>query len=440
MVTERGKDIEMEYRITADRWGQFRQELERLARRAQQWSGFEGQITFETETVEEVEWTCAVRDFNGQVHGRAEHIVGATHEEQNCPFRVHQIVVVQLESQPIQLMGWEFLARQVREGGTVVLNVVPGSEGQVPAWARETSPDRCDHCMMVRRRNDTFLVRNVETGQVMQVGSTCLRDFLGHDPQRIARLLETLGRMTTRLEGCLGGYGAEPYGVSLRDFLAQTAAQIRETGWVSRTSARANGGTATADLAWNAFTGDRPAWIGGRRSPNRFPTPQEQDFEQADNAIIWARECDPSDNDYIANIRSIAEAGWVTFRLAGYAGSIPAASQRDAVRAQERQQAEEDGQDLEYVGIVDQRQEFALSVMTVRQIETAYGTSTLYKFRDENGNHLTTFASTPLPAVAERDVVRLKGTVKKHAKYQGVRETTLNRCTVIEIVSEGVAS
>ena len=43
----------------------------------------------------------------------------------------------------------------------------------------------CEHCGLRRRRNATFVVVHVDSGELRQVGSGCLRDFLGgQDPDR----------------------------------------------------------------------------------------------------------------------------------------------------------------------------------------------------------------------------------------------------------------
>ena len=51
----------------------------------------------------------------------------------------------------------------------------------------------CEHCGLRRRRKATFVVVHVDSGELRQVGSGCLRDFLGgHDPDRACRQAEYL--------------------------------------------------------------------------------------------------------------------------------------------------------------------------------------------------------------------------------------------------------
>jgi hypothetical protein len=49
----------------------------------------------------------------------------------------------------------------------------------------------CDHCGLIRSRKDTYLVYNDATGEIKQVGRTCLRDYTGADnPEAIVKFLE----------------------------------------------------------------------------------------------------------------------------------------------------------------------------------------------------------------------------------------------------------
>ena len=79
----------------------------------------------------------------------------------------------------IKIEGWEFIARidHSQELGNVV-RVLPGKF--LPEMYRNTSHLLCQHCGVQRYRRDTFVLRCIETNEYKQVGSTCLKDFLGH--------------------------------------------------------------------------------------------------------------------------------------------------------------------------------------------------------------------------------------------------------------------
>lgn len=77
------------------------------------------------------------------------------------PDRVY--VDVELKNpEPPRVNGWEFVAALTHiEGVGAVLRVVPGAqvaEGELKRY-RDASPNNCDHCGTMRRRNDTYILR-----------------------------------------------------------------------------------------------------------------------------------------------------------------------------------------------------------------------------------------------------------------------------------------
>lgn len=96
--------------------------------------------------------------------------------------------------------GWQWAAwlehkSPKQGGGTIIRRRVEGllSEHDCEPY-REAGP-RCEHCGLRRRRNDTYVLRNSNfkpdeyekadptTWPVVQVGSSCLEQFLGVSPK-----------------------------------------------------------------------------------------------------------------------------------------------------------------------------------------------------------------------------------------------------------------
>jgi len=48
-------------------------------------------------------------------------------------------------------------------------------------------PTKCEHCDTNRKRNQTFVIKNRETDEVLQVGSSCMKDFI--DPKQLTMLM-----------------------------------------------------------------------------------------------------------------------------------------------------------------------------------------------------------------------------------------------------------
>ena len=80
----------------------------------------------------------------------------------------------------------------------------------------------------------------------------------------------------------------------------------------------------------------------------------------------------------------------------------------------------------EFIGEVGQRLEMSITVTRNIHLENDYGSTNMHIMEDENGNvFVWTTASKNWP-VGETKTIR--GTVKSHNIYQGVKQTILTRC------------
>ena len=84
----------------------------------------------------------------------------------------------------------------------------------------------------------------------------------------------------------------------------------------------------------------------------------------------------------------------------------------------------------EYQGKVGERLEFFLTVEKAIELEGYYGRSIMHIMRDDDGN---CFVWTTSAKSWEPDTEHyIKGTIKEHKTYKGVKQTVLTRCTEIE--------
>jgi hypothetical protein len=60
------------------------------------------------------------------------------------------------------------------------------------SFANPETATHCDHCKLSRRRVATWVVEELASGELKQVGRNCLAEFLGIDPHNIARYAEWL--------------------------------------------------------------------------------------------------------------------------------------------------------------------------------------------------------------------------------------------------------
>ena len=77
--------------------------------------------------------------------------------------------------------------------------------------------------------------------------------------------------------------------------------------------------------------------------------------------------------------------------------------------------------------MMQMRVEFEAEVIGVYGTEGTYGHTDIVKFRDLKGNLFTWFASG-YTDLERGDRISIKGTVKNHDTYRGVKQTILTRC------------
>jgi hypothetical protein len=310
------------------------------------------------------------------------------------------------------LNGWTVVAAiDHLHGGEA--NVI---RGDAPKKYR-TAEGNCEHCNHKRARNTTYVL--VQGDRTMQVGSTCLADFTGiHDPIKAAELCgiyHDLGDFDDDGTDRGGGCRSIP---ALLGYVACAAMSIRTDGWVSKGAAYDGYGTATAMIA-TMLIADRVK-----------PTPA--DIATAEAAIAWARDIDPeTESDYLHNLRAVCQREAVADQHQGIAASVVAAH----TRIQEREHEAAIESTSEYFGSVKVRSLYRLRLISVIVIDGHYGISFLHKFRDCAGNVAIWFGSRR----AEIDGYEIKvgalhyvkGTVKEHSEFKGVKQTTLTRCTIM---------
>lgn len=326
--------------------------------------------------------------------------------------------------------GWTFVAALQHLEGENITRAVPGTILPVEYRTRGSA---CEHCNFSRRRNDTYVLRH-DDGRMIQVGSTCLEDFLGSkDVARLAAQATILAAARGLAEDGCSGFGGPSAEIILGEYLSNVAWCVREQGWTSRTAAREEEGkSATADRALTYLSDKRIA-----REVKCEPT--AEDIELAAAAELWAETLsdetiDAEKGDYLHNLRAVARTGLVTFKTGGIAASMIVAYQRFLGREQARADRAARPKLNVHLGTVKVRETWTVTLDFVTGYETDFGYTTVLKFRTDDGASLVWKAtSTELTRADVGKRFAVKGTVKKHDEYKGEKQTLLSRCAITPI-------
>jgi len=323
-----------------------------------------------------------------------------------------------------QLEGWRLLAVvETLANGENLVRCVPGCT--VPESYRNTDM-HCDHCGTNRRRREVFILRH-EDGRTVQVGRTCIADFLGHVT---ASTLASRAEYLMSIEAAAKEAESDYYhggGVIHRDissFLGTVAICIRRLGWLSR--GKSEEGFATADIAWAILTDFRSKYITELVEKNNIVA-EERDVELAKNALEWARKLDGG-SDYLYNLGVACRQEHVNWRTTGIVASAIAAYQHTC---EKQEKIKKERKSLSHVGEIGKRMDFEATVKRLRYFDSDWGVRTMCLFEDAEGNHLVWWASRDLSEIEEGDYVKIKATVKEHGEYNGTPQTVVQRCKIL---------
>jgi len=400
--------------ILQDRMAEARKELDKLVRKATRYGNPDVSYSF-GEPFQE-------RETRTRFDGRKVEVLG--------PWRVP----VTIEGSAPQVGPYEFLAKIEHTQGGNIVDIIPG---RTVDRRFRTTKSSCEHCRTDRQRNETFVLRNTETGEEVQVGRTCLKDFLGYcDPSQVAQRFAFFKAIRDS-ESEWGGSGWGGFAPTV-EVVALSSACIRLRGWASKAQAMAQEITSTrdhvTDVLWppmdigKDYNRDRKA-----RMDELAKAVTEADWELAERVVQWAAEGGAGTGDYGHNLQVLCSTELTEMKRAGFVCSAVASYERAMEREVERAKAKKVDANSRWQGQVGERLKGLIVTQELsRSISSDWGDMVLVKFRDEAGNMYTWFTASGT-GLQNGQQCKLDGTVKRHSDYNGAQETQLNRCKVVAL-------
>lgn len=351
--------------------------------------------------------------------GRLELIYEKTAVERDTAIgKVTEIVYkTRIAGQPPSYNGWTLIASVDFIATGAIVNTAPG----VTKVDRSLiEPGKCDHCKHNRQRVKAYLVLN-EQGEQLQVGSTCLKDFIGWStfPSYVSS-----SQAADDVDGFLSG-GYWPRTWSTEAVLMAAWATIKLDGYV-----RAGDWEATPTKRVVESILD-PAPKEARQIRERYGamTEESRDVAQKTRAFILSDDF-AGDSEYVLNMKTALSSDSVEPRHFGLVVSAPQAWARhqEQTLIREREKSEHVN---EFIGNVKERITVKIKVKSVRYLQSAYGSTTLYTMVSNTGHMFKWFASDDkLGDQPTTEFQAITGTVKKHEEFNGIKSTVLTRCKV----------
>ena len=149
-------------------------------------------------------------------------------------------VSINTNSLPI-LNDWRILGsiNKNLEKDTYTMDSYSPKDHPIPIKYRDTDPCNCDHCGHNRKRNSTFIIENQKTDELMQVGSSCMDDFVDNDTMEMLLLFSHSINVLRNFDPDMGVSGGNHHFMLDKiEFLAHiNAAMEASNGFVAKKKA-----------------------------------------------------------------------------------------------------------------------------------------------------------------------------------------------------------
>lgn len=340
--------------------------------------------------------------------------------------RVHELHPVLLNSLElsypmIKLGNWQVVGKlEAFEGGNLQYSVTPDQQDKAKLFSIAQEKICCDHCSTNRKRKDSFLLKDTETGDYKQVGNSCLEDFTGIDPS--AALF--LAHMSSLIHNCdedRDHYaGGMPSQINTDYYLAMVARITEQHGFISRSKAFAEGYPSTSDDAISIILSKKfdPAKDG----------PQPKHLEKAKAIREWVKSLDGTDS-FNSNVKLILAQDHISIegKQLGFAAATIPQYNRTLEQAATKVISN-------HVGNAGDKMTEALTIKGIISYNSQYGLQSIVKLADAAGNMFKWKTASCPDGIRDNQGKTFEGQfkIKGHDEYKGIKETAITHLKVLE--------
>lgn len=335
--------------------------------------------------------------FEVRIESRSEVVNGVQGE--------YSVLVI--EGEPVKFNGWQFVGvAEFIEGKALTKSIAGGVEIK----SSDVKVGYCEHCQKTRSRSKVIFVQNQE-GKISQVGSSCVKDFLGWEFSASALVTEE------DFQQEFGGFAGGSYsGFDTLGVLATAVCAVEKTGYVPSGS-----GLSTKEVVWDKLNG-------GFHGVSKWKELVGQEVTDAHRAkaqeLLEFGKNFEGDSGYAQNVRIVSGLTFQKYSTAGILISLLKAYQR-----QTEEKVEKKVYKSEILAPVGEKIEVEVTVLGENTFESQFGLTTLYTF--ESGEYQLKWFSSRGLNVEIGSKLKLKGTVKGTDEYKGTFSTVLTRCKAV---------
>ena len=351
-------------------------------------------------------------EFNFEVVGEVFHKV----DDDTLRF-------VQVEASGIaRVNGWEFVATIEHNNPMNVIRAFR-TEYEIPERYYTSAPI-CEHCNSKRNRKDTYLIRNTETGEFKQVGKSCLKDFTnGLSAEAVVQYVSWFDEL---IKGETPSGSSFPVYYKVETVVQLAVEAVNLYGYQKAVSPYEEGyyRQSTKEVVIDMLSGGRYAKV---HEDKGFNTNREGNVEKAAEVLRFVASME-TEFGYVSNLKTLCSGEYCQSRDLGIVVSAVACYNREMARKEKQEIEKKKAAKSSWVGTVGERVTLtSAEAKLLTSWDTMYGVTFMYQFTDEAGNIYIWKTGN----IIEETRVSLKGTVKAHGEFNGIKQTELTRCRVI---------
>jgi hypothetical protein len=321
-----------------------------------------------------------------------------------------------ISGEPVKYSGWSFVAVAEYENGQAVVSGSPWYEGeQVDRSALKDG--YCDACQVSRSRGKTIIVES-ESGERKQVGSSCVKDFLGAE---VGGAWYSEKDPFAELDK-FGGSGKSLY--TIKSILTAAAQVVRVNGaYVGKYSDSASTKSEVIDLI--GLGSMKPV----AAAKAKYGSATEEDAEQAAEVIEFAKALE-GESDWAANVKAVFAGEYIEYKRFGLVISVVGAKAKAEGKAAEQAAVEKIEITEALYAEAGAKVEIPEAVVTfITGFETQWGfTQVIYLVGE---GYRFKWMTSSYSDLKEGDKVAFKATVKGLDEYNGKISTQVLRVKAV---------
>ena len=308
-----------------------------------------------------------------------------------------------------QISGYSFVALLERTSNGNVIKTA-SDDVKVPEIYRDRY--ECDHCKSNRDRKYTVVLKNDETGEYVQVGKSCCKDYLGRDMADYAAYLSFYEKLDEDADQLIREFRNYTPCYKFEDIIYQTLERVSRFGYISKSKAYDTGATSTSSAVYCAFNGRTI----GEEKFEIYEVSNESREKYVE--ILAYLESLTDEDDYHYNIKMLSTLDYIENSNLGLVVSIVGSWLRDTAIKKQREEVIPSN----YVGEIGERLDIVGTPVCIHSYLGEFGWTYIYKLTINN-DVIIWKTNKALDEVE----MTIKATVKEHSEYNGVKQTVITR-------------